>query len=285
MTKPSTPPSDDARHCVGKPPSALPSPVDLKSAKEYVYDSRVCVAIPGSPRIQPSQLEIKVQTRWAGLLNADAPTSLRTPHRKADSYCSNSRLLTVESVFSRDEAERLVQMADAIGFGRTNYPRMYRGNLRLITIDLSLSDAVWHRVSHLVPSSIESAGSTWDAVGLNECWRLAKYLPGDCFQAHCDDYFARNKDEKSFYTANIYLNDVPNQHGGATRFWEDMRASQSAKAGSGVQPIVSITPEAGLGVLFRQPPDEFLLHDGEKLRDGIKYLIRSDVMYRRRSAP
>lgn len=120
MTKPSTPPSDDARHCVGKPPSALPSPVDLKSAKEYVYDSRVCVAIPGSPRIQPSQLKIKVQTRWAGLLNADAPASLRTPHRKADSYCSNSRLLTVESVFSRDEAERLVQMADAIGFGRTN---------------------------------------------------------------------------------------------------------------------------------------------------------------------
>ena len=46
-------------------------------------------------------------------------------------------------------------------------------------------------------------------------------------------------------------------------------------------PVVSLQPEEGLGLIFRQPPGEFLLHDGECLRGGVKYLFRSDVMYRR----
>lgn len=53
-------------------------------------------------------------------------------------------------------------------------PKAYRGNLRLITTDLSLSKALWRRIEHLVPAAIESNGETWDAVGLNECIRLAK---------------------------------------------------------------------------------------------------------------
>merc|ERR1712060_1013550 len=100
----------------------------------------------------------------------------------------------------------------------------------------------------------------------NECWRLAKYYPGDQFKGHCDAPFVRSNDEWSMLTVNIYMNG--GFEGGATRF--------------GTNNYLSVTPEAGLCLLFRQPPGQQYYHDGEQLRSGVKYLFRSDVMYRRR---
>lgn len=47
-------------------------------------------------------------------------------------------------------------------------------------------------------------------------------------------------------------------------------------------PEVSVVPAAGVGLIFRQPPAAEYTHDGDKVCDGTKYLIRTDVMYRRR---
>ena len=44
---------------------------------------------------------------------------------------------------------------------------------------------------------------------------------------------------------------------------------------------LAVAPEAGLAAVFRQPPEELLYHDGEELRRGVKYLLRTDVMYRK----
>ena len=40
-------------------------------------------------------------------------------------------------------------------------------------------------------------------------------------------------------------------------------------------------PRAGRACVFRQPPDASYMHDGEELSGGVKYLLRTDVMYRR----
>lgn len=47
-------------------------------------------------------------------------------------------------------------------------------------------------------------------------------------------------------------------------------------------PEYSVTPVAGVGLLFRQPRHSAYDHDGDMVCDGFKYLIRSDVMYRKR---
>jgi hypothetical protein len=69
-------------------------------------------------------------------------------------------------------------------------------------------------------------------------------------------------------TLNIYLNTVRASDGGATRFLSS-RDAHTILACS--QPIL------GTAALFRDD----LWHDGEELREGKKWLLRTDVMYRR----
>ena len=146
-------------------------------------------------------------------------------------------------------------------------------------------------MKHLVPEKVVEDGHEWSAVGLNECFRLSKYCDGDVFQSHVDTCFERNCDEKSMYTVNIYLNGTgacalkpffeislilssctaDEFSGGKTRFYSDMK----------LKPEHCVTPLAGLGLIFRQPPSAHYSHDGELVCNGFKYLIRSDVMYKK----
>lgn len=117
-------------------------------------------------------------------------------------------------------------------------------------------------------------GEVWQLCGCNEVFRLSKYNATDRFQRHVDTYFERSLGggtlEKSMFTVNIYLND--DFTGGTTRFYCDHDRDVIEAA---------VVPETGLCLLFRQPPTACLLHDGEEVSSGVKYLIRSDVMYRR----
>jgi len=82
-------------------------------------------------------------------------------------------------IFSESECKRLIASGEEIGFGKTNYQKEYRGNLRLISKDRSLADKIWERLKPVVPLTVELDGHTWDAIGLNEVWRCAKYHPMD----------------------------------------------------------------------------------------------------------
>jgi len=243
----------------------------------YMYGSRKLVGTRQAPLVTASDREIEVQTALGPLLDEIAENARLRPQKspEASAYAEGGRLFTVESLFSSSECARLIDAAEAIGFGKTSYPKSYRGNLRLITVDHSLGQAVWLRLREHVPASVDLDGDVWLACGLNECWRLAKYHPGDRFGAHCDADFVRSDGERSMYTVNIYMNTVLPEHGGATRFY-DARDRHDTRP-----PTLAVQPEVGLGVVFRQPPGEQLLHDGEELRGGYKFLFRTDVMYRR----
>lgn len=207
--------------------------------------------------------EIEVKSCWGPLLETSVQSSMRRPdHRE---------VFLVSGALASAECDALVAAAEQHGFGATNYPKSYRGNLRLITEDRSLADAMWARLRHHIPLTADWNDEVWDAYGLNPLWRLAKYYPGDRFQRHCDACFSPNSDEISMFTVNIYMNSE--FKGGSTRFYPD---------GSSSEPDLLVRPERGLCLLFRQPPVERYVHDGEEVLSGAKYLFRSDVMYRRR---
>jgi hypothetical protein len=123
----------------------------------------------------------------------------------------------VAQLLTKAECAALIAAAEEHGFGQTPYSKEYRGNLRLIATDANLSAAVWRRMQGVVPATLplsayeqqreaDGVASEWEAVGLNECWRLAKYHPGDQFQAHVDAIYHRNAHERSHFTVNIYMN-------------------------------------------------------------------------------
>lgn len=214
----------------------------------------------------PVPHEIEVKTEWGPLLDVPHPLPASRQFDKHEIWC-------IENLLSPDECSILLEKSELHGYGTTHYPKAYRGNLRLMTTDTSLSDAIWRRLEPLVPATLSCNGATWDAVGLNECWRLAKYQLGDRFQGHCDASFSRNKQEQSMFTVNIYMNE--GFEGGSTRFYLTDPSER--------KPDLAIVPKTGLCLLFRQPPGQQYYHDGEQLQSGLKYLFRSDVMYRKRS--
>lgn len=213
--------------------------------------------------------EIKVETQWGGVL-----TPAQTPLTARICHPDFPEAFQVDDIFSEAECLQLIEKAEEYGFGKTEYPQSYRGNLRLITTDASLSITVWKRVKAVVPEQLVHDSEVWEATGLNECWRLAKYRPGDQFEAHVDACFRRSATEKSFFTVNIYMNG--DFEGGTTRFYEAERAKDKK------EPLFVVTPARGRCCVFRQPPGARYLHDGEMLASGVKYLFRTDVMYRRK---
>lgn len=233
--------------------------------------------------------EVSVSTDWsrhletAGAEPTATSSSLSDVGEFADAH-------DVHNILSAEECRRLVTAAEAEGFGFTNYPKHYRGNLRLIAVDPGLAARLWARMAHTVPAThldgqrglrtpswfpegtTNDAEHEWVPTGLNTHWRLSKYYPGNQFQRHVDAAYHHDDTHRTMYTVNIYLNG--GFDGGATRFYENRFSHGIAH---------SITPAPGRAVVFRQPPEAHLHHDGEELGNGIKYLLRSDVMYERRT--
>lgn len=141
--------------------------------------------------------------------------------------------------------------------------------------DESFASAVWARLIDIIPPVVEEEGRTFQAVGLNPRWRLAKYVPGDVFKSHVDAFYEDmsqgfGRGQKSMYTVNIYMNE--DFEGGNTAF--AFQASQSPVR------VYDVVPKTGLCLLFRQPPKEHYSHEGKVVESGFKHLFRSDVMYR-----
>lgn len=219
--------------------------------------------------------EIRVRSEWGALLHAASSCKPRVEQ------IGDHEVWMIEDLLSDAECAALVAGAECRGFGQTAYSKSYRGNLHLQVDDQSLASAMWARLESLVPARVffedhpgdetEPCEVQWDACGLNERWRLSKYYPGDRFGGHMDATFVRHPHlEMSAFTVNIYLNG--GFEGGTTRMYFKDHSN----------PDFIVAPKAGSCLLFRQPPGQSYYHDGEELASGLKYLLRSDVMYRRK---
>ncbi len=182
------------------------------------------------------------------------------PHTPA-----SETIWTVPEVFFADECAALIREFESIGFEEAlvTTPRgmvmnkAIRNNDRIILDDPPRAEALWARVRAHVPTSIRE----WTACGLNERFRVYRYTPGQRFKAHFDGYFVRAPQvEESALTFMVYLNDE--FMGGETEFFDYQRV---------------VRPATGTGLFFYHP----VLHEGREVTSGVKYVLRTDVMYRR----
>ena len=83
----------------------------------------------------------------------------------------------------------------------------------------------------------------------------------------------------------LYLNgpegDGPAFKGGATNFFSPDYDEEEDEQGTGPPIIKSVIPEAGMAIIFFQGPEHKLFHEGAKLTEGLKYILRTNVFYHR----
>jgi len=128
-----------------------------------------------------------------------------------------------------------------------------RNNDRLMMFDKGLAKTFFIQAAKFLPETHEN----YRLSDFNEMFRIYKYSPGQRFKMHRDGSYVRNENEKSFYTFMIYLND--DFEGGETEF----------------QSIGTVSPKKGSALVFHHP----LKHEGKTLTHGLKYVLRTDIMY------
>lgn len=217
------------------------------------------------------------------------------------------RCMILKNALTKPECRYLIEQMDK-DMEQVRYRHDYRRNDRIVYDSPALTELLWRRVQPFCsglsvcvdadPSKqrllSEEAGvcphdlragfgkeGVWHPSGLNECLRFCKYNPGDFFRKHCDGCFVRSEDEQSLFTCMFYLNG--GFDGGATRFLGPSSSditdiASQFKLADDSEVLASVAPEPGMCMLFFQPG---LLHEGEDLRSGLKYILRTDVMYRR----
>lgn len=177
-----------------------------------------------------------------------------TTHR----YCDDA--FSVFGLMSEDECKSWIAKAENTGFEIASIKSSVgyeensgaRSNSRVLIDDHSLADLLWNRVRGFVPEQI----GKWRSNGLNERFRIYRYEKGQQFRKHSDGKFQRSATEESRLTFMAYLNQ--DFQGGGTDF------------GS-----FTVWPETGMGLCFKHS----LPHEGAIITEGVKYVLRSDIMY------
>jgi prolyl 4-hydroxylase len=167
---------------------------------------------------------------------------------------SNRWCTSIENLISKELCEELIFKLDT----GEKLEKVVRADLatydRNILINEDLANQLYKVIQPLLPPSPPTTGC-------NEYFRFSKYHSGEEFKQHRDGINQDKRGHRAKYTVNIFLND--NFEGGSTEFFDEARKSQFIAE-----------PLTGRGMIF----DNQMIHCGNKVLSGYKYLIRTDVM-------
>lgn len=170
----------------------------------------------------------------------------------------------IKNFLTEAECENLITFSEYKGYteaevsieGASKMMKNIRNNDRLIYTDEIWAAKYWEKLKEYCPKNIEN----WEAIGLNEKFRFYKYSVNQRFKRHIDGRFKRNENEESRITFLIYLND--DFEGGSTIFKD-----------------LEVKPKTGDALCFFHE----IWHEGSIITEGVKYVLRSDIMYRNNS--
>lgn len=176
----------------------------------------------------------------------------------------------VDNVMSRETCRELVQLAEEVGF------RKRWSEVEAVTLftEEAFSQKIFERLRPFIPDHF---GGT--PLGINRRWAVLKYKPGKYLSPHIDGHVPgseRYGDElrydpktRSYMTCLFWLSDEV--EGGETVFTYPQ---------GGIW--VAIPPKTGAALLFYHGQNAVNnpIHYGSDVKSGIKYLVRSDIIYK-----
>ena len=182
-------------------------------------------------------------------------------------------IFAVSPFLSAAECAACVAAAEQRGFeAATQFAsktHAFRDNDRMECQHPRLAEALWRRVGAFVPPVIDGRR----AQGCNPSIRVYRYRVGQQFAAHIDGSVEVGVGGlRSAHTMLVYLNGGGDDElrGGETVFYKGTGKKQ--------QEALSVIPARGMCLLHGHG-HRCLLHAGAEVKRGVKYLLRTDVMY------
>jgi hypothetical protein len=245
---------------------------------------RVIERTPGPLRKPPNHHPAILYTTSPNAIPL-APTS---PSIKYHAHPAVPGLGLAMNVLSPEECKAIIAAGESVNF-LPDAPLREDGDMSILAhnfywvIDTTFHDLLWARVSQYVPPSINGRLVR----GINRRFRVYRYVPGAEYRCHIDgawppsgitpddtyvyDSSPEENKQSSMYTFLLYLNDE--FEGGETTFF--MPAAQEGKLnGYPVRPVMG-----SVAIFPHGESNGALLHEGTGVRNGAKYIIRTDVEY------
>lgn len=180
----------------------------------------------------------------------------------------------IDNFLPVEKCKELVELSEKLGYveadisypegGRMN--KQYRDNSRVLLRDEQLRQYLEDLIKpHILPTVnyIEQGGTVKELpfIKLSGNFRFYKYIPGQKFKKHRDG----NQLEEggvSLVTILIYLNDA--EEGGETGVYDYTLPDK-----------LLVKAQTGRMLMF----DHSVAHTGEELKSGVKYVLRTDLIY------
>jgi len=198
------------------------------------------------------------------------------------------------NVLTIEECNSLISQSEGMEWESLDwkYPIPFRKNDRIMGKNINVAELIWKRVEPILADisvtvnkgehKLGSPRGLWKPIGLNPKWRICKYTPGGMFGPHYDGCYVVEENIRSLFTFMLYLNS--GYSGGNTQFLydemkgnytpgtEDKQVETTVK-----QVIATVNPQPGMAIVFLQN----MLHEGNPLENGVKYIMRTDIMFNR----
>ncbi|XP_048737946.2 uncharacterized protein LOC125652647 [Ostrea edulis] len=203
----------------------------------------------------------------------------------------------LHKLMTSSECQLIIEEGEKIGFGEMKgVKRDYRSCDRIVIESDDLADILWRRIQPFLSSEFNVPEESslkdlhiqgvphllwgkWQPVGLNKLFRLCRYYAGGHFAPHFDGYYTKSPQERSLKTFMIYLNG--DFDGGSTNFVDEAQTLHKDENGKYCAEkeniLCKIQPETGMAILFNHQR----LHEGGQLLSGKKYILRTDIMYKK----
>jgi hypothetical protein len=192
-------------------------------------------------------------------------------------------IFAIDNFFMEDECSTWLEWGEKLGFEdakqRQTSEYAFRDNGRIEMENEEVAHLLWLRMRPFVPESIPGpSGTSRRAVGCSPRIRVYRYVRGQRFGQHVDG----SRDEptlggRTHFTVLVYLNGGERDpaekqvKGGETMFWKDRNGNPTTMA-------LAVPPTRGL-CLFHGHGEECMIHEGAPVENGVKYVLRTDVVY------
>ncbi|KAK4137205.1 hypothetical protein BT67DRAFT_98565 [Trichocladium antarcticum] len=263
--------------------SVLDKTILLDSAPELSTGLRVIETTPGALRKPPNHHDAILYTSKPGTVPlSPTPLSISYHHHPIV-----PGLTLATRVLSPTECKAIIAAGESVNFF-PDAPLREDGDVSVLAhnfywvVDQQFHDTLWSRIAPFAPSVDGRAGR-----GLNRRFRVYRYVPGAEYRCHIDgawppsgilpddtyvyDASPPDRRQSSLFTFLIYLNDE--FEGGETTFF-------LPAAREGVLNAYPVRPVMGAVAIFPHGDTRgALLHEGTGVREGAKYVIRTEIEY------